>query len=201
MRFNESEIPRLGGVTGTEVSSSPGNGARSIRASAEGDSRTWDLRVLRRRATPLRWTNQWHPQATSDRSSPIPSGLHEDVDHIPILVNRPPQVLRPALHPHEQLIEIPRISLAAPPPPQPSRILQLERQAPLADRLVRDVDAALGEEVLDVPKTEAEPVVQPHRVTDDFRRESGRWCADSARWASSGRHVDHRDRRRVMISM
>ena len=29
----------------------------------------------------------------------------------------------------------------------------------------------------------------------------GRWCADSARWASSGRHVAHRDRRRVMISM
>ena len=29
----------------------------------------------------------------------------------------------------------------------------------------------------------------------------GRWCADSARWVSSGRHVDHRDRRRVMISM
>ena len=29
----------------------------------------------------------------------------------------------------------------------------------------------------------------------------GRWCADSARWASSGRHVDHRDRRRVMISL
>ena len=28
-----------------------------------------------------------------------------------------------------------------------------------------------------------------------------RWCADSAWWASSGRHVDHRDRRRVMISM
>ena len=28
-----------------------------------------------------------------------------------------------------------------------------------------------------------------------------RWCADSGRWASSGRHVDHRDRRRVMISM
>ena len=70
----------------------------------------------------------------SDRSSSIPSGLHEDVDHIPILVNRPPQVLRPALHPHEQLIEILHISLAAPPPPQPSRILQPERQAPLADR-------------------------------------------------------------------
>ena len=31
--------------------------------------------------------------------------------------------------------------------------------------------------------------------------EPGRWCADSTRWASSGRHVDHRDRRRVMISL
>ena len=35
----------------------------------------------------------------------------------------------------------------------------------------------------------------------DIRVDEGRWCADSARWASSGRHVDHRDRRRVMISM
>ena len=32
-------------------------------------------------------------------------------------------------------------------------------------------------------------------------RTARRWCADSAQWASSGRHVDHRDRRRVMISM
>ena len=34
-----------------------------------------------------------------------------------------------------------------------------------------------------------------------YARKDRRWCADSARWASSGRHVDHRDRRRVMISM
>ena len=38
-------------------------------------------------------------------------------------------------------------------------------------------------------------------VRVERRRRIGRWCADSARWASSGRHVDHRDRRRVMISM
>ena len=28
-----------------------------------------------------------------------------------------------------------------------------------------------------------------------------RWCADSARWASSGRHVDHRDRRCCMKTL
>ena len=38
------------------------------------------------------------------------------------------------------------------------------------------------------------------RFSAGRKRETGRWCADSARWASSGRHVDHRDRRRVMIS-
>ena len=36
---------------------------------------------------------------------------------------------------------------------------------------------------------------------DVQNRSFRRWCADSARWASSGRHVDQRDRRRVMISM
>ena len=42
-----------------------------------------------------------------------------------------------------------------------------------------------------------------HRAAGGTGRDHGvgRWCADSARWASSGRHVDHRDRRRVMISM
>ena len=45
--------------------------------------------------------------------------------------------------------------------------------------------------------------LQPIRVETSLGvpRFDRRWCADSARWASSGRHVDHRDRRRVMISM
>ena len=54
--------------------------------------------------------------------------------------------------------------------------------------------------------------VRPHSTGTDAPRTASplhlvrrgtawRWCADSARWASSGRHVAHRDRRRVMISM
>ena len=49
-----------------------------------------------------------------------------------------------------------------------------------------------------------EPLVIPFVVVVRDELAAGatrRWCADSARWASSGRHVDHRDRRRVMISM
>ena len=44
------------------------------------------------------------------------------------------------------------------------------------------------------------PLVLQQLAKEAHRGVPRRWCADSARWASSG-HVDHRDRRRVMISM
>ena len=47
------------------------------------------------------------------------------------------------------------------------------------------------------------PKYRKKAIYGSLRRQLGgwRWCADSARWVSSGRHVDHCDRRRVMISM
>ncbi len=104
----------------------------------------------------------------SDGGASIPSGLHQDVNLV--LVDRPPQVLLPALNPDEQLIQMPGVALPTPPGPQPSSVVDPERQAPLPDRLVGDRDPALREEILHVPETETEPVVQPHRVTDDLGR-------------------------------
>ena len=52
-------------------------------------------------------------------------------------------------------------------------------QAPLADRLVRDRNAWLGQQVLDVPKAESESVIEPDRVADDLGWESVTviaWC-------------------------
>ena len=43
---------------------------------------------------------------------------------------------------------------------------------PAPDRLVADIDPALRQQLLDVPKTEAEPEVQPHRVADHVCRKS-----------------------------
>ena len=83
-----------------------------------------------------------------------------------------------ALNPDEQLIEMPRVTLAPTPAPQPPSVLKTEGQAPVPTRLVGHGNAALGEEVLDVPKTEAEPVLQPHCVTDDL----GRKLVSSVGW-------------------
>src|SRR5205823_3132769 len=44
--------------------------------------------------------------------------------------------------------------------------------APLADRLMADDDAPLGEQILNVAEAEVETKVQPDRVSDDLGREA-----------------------------
>ena len=46
-----------------------------------------------------------------------------------------------------------------------------ELQHPSPDRLVGDVQAALGEQILEIAEAQGDPKVQPHRVSDDVRRE------------------------------
>ena len=75
-------------------------------------------------------------------------------------------------------------------------------KGPELDALFAQLDG--GWSVVDEHHLEKEYRFDDFRQALDFTNrvgEMGRWCADSARWASSGRHVDHRDRRRVMISM
>ncbi len=43
---------------------------------------------------------------------------------------------------------------------------------PVADSFVRDRDPPLGEEIFDISETQAEAVIEPDGVTDDFGRES-----------------------------
>jgi hypothetical protein len=47
-----------------------------------------------------------------------------------------------------------------------------ERSAPLPDGLVGDRDAALQHHLLDVAEAQREPVIEPHAVADDLRREA-----------------------------
>lgn len=51
------------------------------------------------------------------------------------------------------------------------RTRRAELARPLADCLVGDGDAALGEQVFDVAEAKGEPLVQPHGLANDLRRE------------------------------
>ena len=65
--------------------------------------------------------------------------------------------------------------------------------------------AAVGVDIVAQPAEQRRELAALHLLIHIGNRDNDgvprRWCADSAQWASSGRHVDHRDRRRVMISM
>ena len=116
-------------------------------------------------------TFQQFPKETLSRSSITP-GLDEDVDHVTVLVHGPPEIPPSTLNLHEQLVEIPGVTQAPTPFPQPLRILRTKGATPLPNRLIGDRDPALREEVLGISETQAEPVIQPHSVADDVRWKS-----------------------------
>ena len=66
--------------------------------------------------------------------------------------------------------EMPRVAHSAAPTPECAGVAGTERQAPLANGLVGDRNAPLGQQVLDIPETESEAVIEPDRVADDLRR-------------------------------
>ncbi len=94
--------------------------------------------------------------------------LDKDVEDVAVLVDGPPQILPPPLDGHEEFVQVPRVAQPASSAPQPPRVVEPERLTPLADRFVRDRNAALGEEIFHITEAQAEAVIEPHRVTDDL---------------------------------
>ena len=102
------------------------------------------------------------------RRAAISSRLDEDVDDVAGLVHGPPQILPPALNCYEEFVQIPRVAHPAPASPQGPRILRSERSIPAPSGLVGDRDTPFSEEIFDISETQAETVVEPDGVTDDF---------------------------------
>jgi len=63
-----------------------------------------------------------------------------------------------AVDSHEDLVGVPFVTEATLGAPEDAFVARTEHQAPAADGLVGDDDPAFGEEILDVPIAQAEPV-------------------------------------------
>ena len=61
----------------------------------------------------------------------VPTPLHEDVEHIAVLVHRPPQVMAFTVDRHEHLVQVPFIARPGAPATQLVGILLAELAAPL----------------------------------------------------------------------
>ena len=107
------------------------------------------------------------PEETRGRPSITP-GLDEDVYHVTVLVDGPPEIVTSALNIHEQFIQTPRVAHPTASAPQPPRVVGPERLTPVPNRLVGHRHTPLGQQVLGIAETEAEAMVQPDGVADDL---------------------------------
>ena len=99
-------------------------------------------------------------------SFPVSVACDQDIEDVAILVHRSPKIMTFAADRDEHLVHVPDVSEATLSPPQSAGVLRPELPAPRSNGFVGYGDATLREKVLDIPKAETEPVVQPNGMAD-----------------------------------
>ncbi len=102
----------------------------------------------------------------------VPAALHQDVQHVALLVDSPPQVMSLPVDLEEHFVQVPFIPWSRPMATQLVGVGLPELAAPLPHRLVADHNSPLVQEFFDIPKAQREAMVQPDGVADDFSREA-----------------------------
>ena len=97
------------------------------------------------------------------RRPSIAAAQYQDVEHDPVLIDGAPKMVQLALNSKEDLIQVPLVTWSGAAPAKFARETGAELDAPAPDALVRDDHAAFGQDQLDIPKAQAEHVVQPER--------------------------------------
>ena len=96
------------------------------------------------------------------RRHSIPPWGHEHIDDLPELVDRAVDVAPPLGDLHRGPVDMPAAADGVPAGPGGRGRQRRESQHPAGDRHVVDLDAAFGEQLLDVTVGETEPQVPPH---------------------------------------
>jgi hypothetical protein len=94
--------------------------------------------------------------------------LHEDVDHVTILIYSPPKILALSVDGDEEFIQIPRVAETTLAAFQATRILTSEFSTPLANRFVGDTHAAFSEHVVHVAKAQTESIIESDSLANDL---------------------------------
>jgi hypothetical protein len=89
----------------------------------------------------------------------VPPALHQDIEDMAVLIDRPPEVVPLTTNREKDLIQMPRTTSLGTPAPQLISIRLPELPVPLPDGFVRHHDPAGEQERFDITVAEAEPVV------------------------------------------
>jgi hypothetical protein len=110
--------------------------------------------------------------------------LKENIDHVTILVDGPPQILSLTLDHHEQFVQVPSVAQASLPSPERPGVFDTKLPTPLSDGLVADGDTPLRQKIFHISEAQAKSVVEPNSMADDQVEIDSRdkWAG----WFSSG---------------
>src|SRR5262245_33244193 len=100
----------------------------------------------------------------------IASTLHQDIQHVPILIDCPPQIVVLTLDDQRHFIEVPFVARPGTAATKLIGILLAKLATPLANSFIGYDYASFKQQLFDIAKAEAEAKVQPHRVADDLDR-------------------------------
>ena len=120
------------------------------------------------------WSDALRPEELAHQlagGSRVPPGLHQHLEHLALGIDSPPEVHLIAADPDEHLVQMPAPMRRRAPCPKPTCNGRPERFHPPADRLVRHLNAALGEQVLNVAVAQGEVEVPP----------DGRWMTSGGK--------------------
>ena len=93
----------------------------------------------------------------------------QNIDNITILIHCPPQVVAFASDRDKSFIDVPDVSEPSLFPAQRPSIGRPKLETPISNGLVRDGDTTLSKQFFYIAKAEAEPMVEPDGMADNFR--------------------------------
>jgi hypothetical protein len=127
----------------------------------------------------VRNDNPWHVLQSLEqlaekllRRMLIAAALHENVEHVILLIDGPPQVILLTMDRQADLVQMPFVARLRTPPSQPIGVILPKLQTPFADSFVGHRDAAFEQELFHVAVAQGEAIVEPDPVADDFARKA-----------------------------
>jgi len=102
----------------------------------------------------------------------VAPALNQHIENLALVIDGAPQVHPFASNPDHHLVEVPSIARPWAAPPQLSCDPGPEFQNPAPHRFIGNLQAALGQEILNVAVAQCEPEVQPNCVLDNRGREA-----------------------------
>jgi hypothetical protein len=119
----------------------------------------------------------------------LTAALDQDVEHLPVWIDRPPEIEPFTPNGEKPLIQMPRVARSGMPAPEWIGEILAKLQTPWANGFRRDDDSPGEHQLFHIAITEAKAAIPLHRMADDLDWEAvmrvthSRWCIHTTRMA------------------